>query len=260
MSSKFEALKKELAALVRQGNLLYYAMAKDLGKLPEKMKKEFEKHEISLPDFSLDYDTWYSESLRVVKQVIPDRLDDFVKQYKNEKRKEIDFLTYGISDYLLGLQTKRYGEVVADGNAAIPKMQVQNSILKSAEKRFESSLFDIQDVLQADLFDTELEAARGLSKNGFVRAGGAVAGVVLEKHLGHVCENHSLKSRKTYPSIADYYQLLKEADVIDTPKWRFIQHLGDIRNLCDHGKDREPTKEEVLEMIEGIEKVIKTVF
>ena len=168
MASKFEALKKELASLVRQGNLLYYAMAKDLGKLPEKMKKEFEKHEIELPDFSLEYDTWYSESLRVVKQIIPDRLDDFVKQYKNEKRKETISLTYGISDYLLGLQTKRYGEVVADGNAAVPKMQVQNSILKSAEKRFESSLFDIQDVLQADLFDSELEAARGLSKNGFV--------------------------------------------------------------------------------------------
>ena len=139
-------------------------------------------------------------------------------------------------------------------------MQIQVAILKSAEKRFESALFDINEVLQADLFDSELDAARSLAKNGFFRAGGAIAGVVLEKHLGHVCDQHRLKSRKSHPSIADYYQLLKEAAVIDTPKWRFIQHLGDIRNLCDHGKEREPTKDDVLELVEGVEKVIKTVF
>jgi hypothetical protein len=50
-------------------------------------------------------------------------------------------------------------------------MKVQNSILKSAEKRFESSLFDIQDVLQADLFDSELDTARALAKNGFDQNG-----------------------------------------------------------------------------------------
>lgn len=258
MASKFETLKKELASLIAHGELLYYAMADDVGKLPDTLKKDLEKHEIKLPNFALKYDTWYSEALRVVKQIIPDRSEDFIKQYKIEKRKEITFETYGISDYPHGLQTKRLGEVIVDQSAAISKMQVQNSILKSAEKRFESSLFDIQEVLQADLFDSELAAARGLAKNGFFRAGGAVAGVVLEKHLGHVCQSHGLKSRKSQPSIADFYQLLKEAGLIDTPKWRFIQHLGDLRNLCDHDKDREPTKDDVLELVEGVEKVIKT--
>jgi hypothetical protein len=260
MASELEALKKELAILVRQGELLYYAMANDLGKLPDKAKKQFEKRGVKLPDFHLEYDTWYSEALRVVKQIIPDRTEDFVKQYKNDRRKEIDFLTYAISDYLLGLQTRRYGDVVADGNAAIPKMQVQNSILRSAEKRFDSALFDIQGILQAGLFDSELETARGLATNGFFRAGGAVAGVVLEKHLGHVCENHGLKSRKAHPTISDYNQLLKEAEVVDIPKWRFIQHLGDVRNLCDHNRGRDPTKEDALELVEGVAKVIKTVL
>lgn len=139
-------------------------------------------------------------------------------------------------------------------------MHGQYTILKSAEKRFESALFDMQEIVQADLFDSELEAARELTKNGFFRAGGAVASVVLEKHLGHVCKNHAIKSRKAHPSIADYYESLKKAEIIDMPMWRFIQHLGDIRNMCDHGKDREPTKEDVLELIEGVEKVIKTVL
>jgi len=246
---------------VSQGELLYYSMADAVGKLPDEIKKGLKKEGNKLlPHFAFEYDTWYSEALRVVKQVIPDRTEDFIKQYKNEKRKEIAFETYGISDYLLGVQRKDWeGQVFVDQSAAIPKMQVQNSILKSAQKRFESSLSDIQEMLQADLFDSELEAARELAKNGFFRAGGAIAGVVLEKHLGHVCQSHGLKSRKSHPSIADFYELLKEAGVIDTPRWRFIQQLGDLRNLCDHHKNREPTKDDVLELVEGVEKVIKTV-
>lgn len=56
------------------------------------------------------------------------------------------------------------------------------------------------------------------------------------------------------------YAHKEQEKVYDIVNWRFIQHLGDIRNLCDHNKDREPTKEEVEELINGTEKVIKTIF
>ncbi len=262
MSSKIDSIKKEVRSLIARGNHLYWAMLEDVSSLPEEVKKQLKENKIKLPNFTNDYDSWYSEALALVKQLLPDRLDDFRRQYKDEKRKDISFLTYGISDYLYGLRTTRgYQEdVVADKSAAVGKMQVQNSIITAVEKRLESSLFDIQEILQADLFDSELGAARELAKKGFARGGGAIAGVVLEKHLGHICKMHGLKYRKKHPSIADYYQLLKENDVIDTPKWRFIQHLGDLRNLCDHNKDREPTKDDVLELVKGVEKVIKTVF
>ena len=121
-------------------------------------------------------------------------------------------------------------------------------------------MFDIQEVLQSDIFDSELGAAKELTKKGYIRGAGAIAGVVLEKHLGHICKVHDLKSRKKHPSISDFYQMLKENEIIDTPKWRFIQHLGDLRNLCDHPKERDPTKDDTLELIEGVQKVIKTVF
>ncbi len=263
MATDIQKQKDELQNLIAKGNHLYLAMMKDInGDLPKNVKDALKKHKIKLPRFNDEYDTWYSEALVLIKQLLPDRADDFIKQYKDEKRKELTVSTYGIYDYLLGLRRTSglYEEVIVDSSAAIGKMQVQNSILKAVEKRFESSLFDIQEVLQADVFDTELESAKELTKKGFVRGGGAVAGVVLEKHLGHVCTTHNHKSRKKHPSISDYYQILKENDIIDTAKWRFIQHLGDLRNLCDHNKDREPTKEDVFELIEGVEKIIKTVF
>jgi len=262
VSSKVESIKKEVRSLIVKGNHLYLAMLDDVSGLPDEIKKQLKDDKIKLPNFRNEYDSWYSEALALIKQLLPDRLDDFKRQYKDEKRKEISFLTYGISDYLYGLRTTRgwQKEVVADKSAAVRKMQVQNSILAAVEKRLDSSLFDIQEILQADLFDSELSAALELAKKGFIRGGGAIAGVVLEKHLGHVCEMHGLKSRKKNPTLSDFYQLLKENDVIDTPKWRFIQHLGDLRNLCDHNKDREPTKDDVTELVEGVQKVIKTVF
>ena len=93
-----------------------------------------------------------------------------------------------------------------------------------------------------------------------MRAAGAIAGVVLEKHLDEVCVAHNIKITKKHPSIADLNEALKNASAIETPQWRFHQHLADIRNLCDHSKSAEPTVDQVSDLIEGVAKVTKTVF
>lgn len=260
MKNNFEKLKKELDNLVYKGEFLYYVMLSKDDDVSDKAKKVFKEKKIKIPVFKDDYDSWYTESLRLIKQIIPDRETDFIKQYKDDRRKSIDFVTYTIYDYLLGVTITKGMDVIADYSAAIPKMRNQVSILKSAQKRFESKLFDIKEVLQADIFDTELDASLELNKKGFVRGAGAIAGVVLEKHLKHVCEIHSLKSRKKHASISDFNQLLKENEKVDTAQWRFIQHLGDIRNLCDHPKDREPTNEDIMDLVKGVEKVIKSIY
>ena len=54
--------------------------------------------------------------------------------------------------------------------------------------------------------------------------------------------------------------MLKDEGIIDTPTWRKICYLADIRNLCDHNKKEEPTKEQLKDLVDGTEKTIKTVF
>lgn len=54
--------------------------------------------------------------------------------------------------------------------------------------------------------------------------------------------------------------MLKSSNVIDTPQWRFVQFLVDIRNKCDHNKKDEPTAEEVKKLIQGTAEIIKTLF
>jgi hypothetical protein len=157
--------------------------------------------------------------------------------------------------------TRSWGEeVVVDSSAGLPHMHQQFAILKAVQARFDSSLFDIRQLVMADLFDSELDAAAELAKYRFLRAAGAVAGVVLEKHLLQVCTNHSIKIAKKNPGISDLNELLKASGAIDVPSWRFNQHLADIRNLCDHEKTVEPNAEQVDDLIKGVAKVVKTLF
>ena len=82
----------------------------------------------------------------------------------------------------------------------------------------------------------------------------------LEKHLSQVCDNHTVKITKKIPSLSDYNDKLRNAGTYETPTWRKIQHLADLRNLCDHKKQRDPKPEDVEELIEGTEKITKTIF
>lgn len=229
----------------------------------ESPKDDFKKFAASLPNFDSKYQSWYSEAIAVVKLVLPDRIEDFVQLYEKPKgRKQVSFENYSIEDSLTGLTTVRgWGkEKIVGPEAAIPRFQQQLAILQSCKKRFESSLFDIKELLQADLFDSELEAAKELNKKGFVRGAGAIAGVVLESHLAEVCASHGLKVTKSDPGVNDLNQLLKDNNVIDIAGWRFIQHLADLRNKCDHKKISEPTKADIKDLIEGVDKMIKTIF
>lgn len=86
-----------------------------------------------------------------------------------------------------------------------------------------------------------------------------MAGVVLESHLKTISIAHKL----TVPKIATLGRLndlLKEGDVLDIPTWRFIQHLIDIRNLCDHKLSSDPSKDQISELIQGTRKTTKTVY
>ena len=273
MISNLEKYKKDLDRLINDGEMLqdglhFECFPDDVEKELKKIAKsdsEAEKIKKAFPVFNNKYQAWYSEALSMVTLLLPNRLDDFVRLYaKPKSRKEITYENYTIEDALQGLHiTRTVGyetKKIVGKDAATPRFQQQLNILKSAQGRFESSLFDIKQLLQADLFDSELDAAKELNKKGFTRGAGAVAGVVLEGHLAQVCENHKLAATKKNPTISDFNDLLKSNNVVETSAWRFIQHLGDLRNKCDHQKGNDPSEEEIGEFIEGVEKISKSLF
>lgn len=258
--TNIDRYKSDLNKLLDKGMQLQLGLVKQLGHLDEVLNGDESLKNIVPLDFKSYYEGWYSECIAVMKQLMPSRLDDFIKLYKNEKRKELDFLTYTISDALIGVVTRRGSIVKADDSAALPKFAQQLSIINGLMQRFESSLFDIKQLTQADLFDSEVASASELVKKGFLRAAGVICGVVIEKHLGQVCNNHQIVIAKKAPTISDFNDTLKSNDVIEVGVWRQIQRLGDIRNLCGHNKDREPYKEEVEELVSGTDKLLKSLY
>lgn len=267
MITNLEKYKKDLEDLIALGDKMLLDLRLRAEEDKGGLNNEYQEKINKIPQaFEKNYQKWYTESFALIRQLVPERLGEFENLYKGESRRKVfNQMTYTIQDWLMGVRAiveniiteeKAFNDLAT----ATMRFQTQLEILKSVEARFESSLFDIKQLVQADLFDSELDAARELNKKGFVRGAGAVAGVVLESHLSQVCENHKTKVAKKNPSINDYNQLLKDNDVIETKDWRFIQHLADLRNLCDHKKKKEPTREDIEELINRVEKITKTIF
>jgi hypothetical protein len=214
--------------------------------------------------FERQYQRWYTEASAVIRQLIPGREAEFEQLYLGDgKRKSIDAAGFTIQDWLTGRRASKAGSSEKPFNDILTvsmRLKTQLEILKSAEARFQSSLFEMRQLVQANLFDSELDAGRELAAHGFLRAAGAIAGVILEKHLRQVIAGHGIVVRKTEATLNDYNDHLKKSGVLDIPTWRQIQRLADIRNLCGHSKHRDPTAEEVDELIEGVDRVVRTLF
>ncbi len=267
MGTNLERFKDDLKKLIHTGRRLELAIKHECfpetieALLREELGEKTTEFLKELPRFNEKYQRWYSEALALLRQLLPDRVADFMRHYEKPKgRKDITNENYRIEDYLQGVNVTRGLEKIVGPNAAIPHIQQQLAIVEAAQARFDSSLFDIRQLVQADLLDSELVAAEELAKHKFLRAAGALAGVVLERHLAQVCKDHQLGIPKKNPTISDFNESLKAAEVIDVPQWRFIQHLADIRNLCDHGRKADPTAEHIIDLLAGVKKITKTVY
>jgi hypothetical protein len=263
--SNIDKYKEDVSRLIALGEKmeldLTFRYLVDQGELSEKNKETAKKIKGC---FEADYQRWYTESCVAIKQLIPVRSAEFEYLYKGVgRRKDDNICMYSIQDWLNGIRsgTNGFGEKLFNDVAGVSmRFKTQLAILKSFESRFESTLFEIRLSVQADMFNSELDAARELLKHGLLRASGTIAGVIIEKHLSQVSANHNIITRKKNQSITGYNDLLKIRGFLDTPSWLQIQRLGNIRNLCVHDKKREPTKEEVEELISGVEKFTKTLF
>jgi hypothetical protein len=211
----------------------------------------FQKNE-EAKDFHYKYQSWYTKAMKVVASLAPDRAGEFRGYYQADpKRKQLGYGTYVIQDFLKGVAPghPQLSDFDSHKQALICFFN-QLTILKAILERADSVLGDIEGALYADLQDNEVAVARQLAKIN-LRAEGALTGVVIEGHLQKVASLHGVTVAKRNPTIAELNDPLKAASVIDLPTWRKISFLADIRNLCSHKKDVEPTREQVEELIQG---------
>lgn len=216
--------------------------------------------------FRKRYQTWYSFSLTMIKLLLPARILDFEKYYKCDNSKTLSRTNFAIENYLLGdyiLGTSIYPTPAPKFTfkvEAIAKFQQQLAIVNACKNSIDSVLFNLETIMLGDLYDSELDAAVDLNKHKFYRAAGAIAGVVLEKHLKKVCKNHNISIEKLHPSIGDLTSMLYSEKIYLVTTHNHIISLASLRSLCDHDKENDPTREDVDLLIDGVKKIIHSVY
>lgn len=124
------------------------------------------------------------------------------------------------------------------------------SIFTAIKEDYENGyLVSYKSLIQAELFDSELEQAKGLLTSGYTTAAAVIAGTVLETSLRELCERSSIPNGKLDKMNAD----LAKHGVYNSIQQKTITAMAGIRNSAAHGKVDEFSKDDVTNMISNIE-------
>lgn len=135
------------------------------------------------------------------------------------------------------------------GGIGYESLQRMKAVFMAAKEDFEGGyLTSIRSLVQAEVFDSELEQAEELVKSGYVVAAAVIAGVVLETALRELCDRSSISYGKLDKMNAD----LTKASVYNKLVQKRITTLADIRNSAAHGKPDEFTPQDVSTMIREV--------
>ena len=146
MTNVRERVHKELDDLLEQGKQL----VKDLGATKD------------ATNFKRDYQGWYTRALAVIKQLIPERLTEFTSLYYDKD------VRYHIARYLRGAYSTYTARDARVG--AHNRFLQQCLILESAQSSLDDILTNIHGVVQAEILDSELDAATELLRAGHIRS------------------------------------------------------------------------------------------
>lgn len=127
------------------------------------------------------------------------------------------------------------------------------SVFIAAKEDFEGGyLTSVRNLVQAEVFSTELEQARELVASGYKLPAAVVCGVVLETNLRAMCSGHGLTTGKLDKMNAD----LAKAGVYNALTQKRITALAAIRNSAAHGKLNEFDERDVGSMIDEVERLV----
>lgn len=130
--------------------------------------------------------------------------------------------------------------------------QKMQAILLAAKEDYEGGyLHKLRDLIQADVFDSELEQAEALLGAGYDTAAAVIAGVVLESRLRQLCKDRNIPLGKLDKMNAD----LAKADVYNRLTQKQITALADLRNSAAHG-EKTYSESDITAMIRDIRSLL----
>jgi len=125
-------------------------------------------------------------------------------------------------------------------------------ILRAAKDDYEHDhLFDVRQLIQAEVFDDFLEQAQHLFDSGYYQPAAVVAGSVLEDGLRKLCDRHGVPLPDK-PKLDKMNADLAKQGVYSKLKQKQITAFADLRNKAAHGQWDQFTKDDVPPMLDGV--------
>ena len=127
------------------------------------------------------------------------------------------------------------------------------AVFLAAKEDFEGGyLSSIKTLVQAEVFDSQLEQANELFSSGYYTAAAVIAGVVLETALRELCDRSGIPHGKLDKMNSE----LAKAGVYNKLNQKRITAIADIRNSAAHGKQNEFTVQDVSDMIGDVSRFL----
>jgi len=203
--------------------------------------------------FGERYQSWYTRTLPLMKQLAPDRYAEFQSFYAvDPKYYRCNAGRHVIQDFLRGQDAGDAGEQTA------LCFKNQLAILKAVSDRLSWSALESEDHQVRGQQLALLETARKLIKTNECAAG-VIAGSVLSAFLRQLAAKHRLKFRRLSPPPSELVEALKKAKVLDGQVWRQATWLAGIHDNC-LGTGESPTKLQVRDLIDGTRWLLANIF
>jgi len=158
------------------------------------------------------------------------------------------------SNYLQEFIDAERTQVLDFGLARFERM---TAVFNGAKEDFEGGyLNSLKNLVQAEVFNNELEQAEELFDRGYATAAAVIAGVVLETALRDLCSISGIE----HGSINKMNDDLARAGAYNANQKKQITSLSAIRNSAAHGKPEEFTNDQVRGMIDDVQRFLVAHF
>lgn len=152
---------------------------------------------------------------------------------------------------------KMYAEADVQGGyeSYVDRLNRLKAVFLAAKDDFEGGhLNTFRNLVQAEVFTSELEQAGELLNAGYTSAAAVIAGVVLETTIRNLCTDLGIAHGPLDRMNAD----LTKASTYNSIQQKRITAMAGIRNSAAHGKTDEFSPGDVKGMIDDVERFLAT--
>ncbi|RZI31152.1 DUF4145 domain-containing protein [Pseudomonas orientalis] len=137
--------------------------------------------------------------------------------------------------------------------SAAARIKRVGAVFLAVKEDFEGGYLNtVRNLVQAEVFGSELEQAGELLAAGYASAAAVIAGVVLETTIRNLCTDRGIDHGKLDKMNAD----LAKAGAYNSIQQKRITAMAGIRNAAAHGKPEEFTAADVRGMIDDVERFL----